>query len=149
MKKMKLYQYINNCISLLEHPENFAECEFSLLCERFPINTSLSNYLAKVLYISLKSPNDSIRIYPDKIKEYDIEYVILNSNSRRRISCRMKEFWVCGNNQLQSYKENDFYNYSLEIANNKTRDTIEKLRSKYQISPPEIFIGKHEDLILE
>ena len=77
-----------------------------ILCERFPINTGLSNYLAKVLYISLKSPNDSIRIYPDKIKEYNIEYVILNSNSRRRISCRMKEFWVCGNNKLQSYKEN-------------------------------------------
>lgn len=89
------------------------------------------------------------RLYPDKIKEYEIEYVILNSNSRRRLNYKMNEFFVNGSNETQTYKENDFYNYSIELASSKTKTLISQLREKYNLTTPSLFVGEHQPLVLE
>ena len=145
----KVYDYINNVISLLDNPEDYAKCDFSILCDKYPIQTHRNNYLAKVLYISLKSEKGITRLYPNKIKEYEIEHVILNSNSRRRLNGKMNEFFVNGNNETQTYKENDFYNYSIELTSNKTKELISKLREKYNLTAPSIFVGVSQPLVLE
>ena len=51
----KVYDYINNVISLAEHPEDFKESNFAILCDRYPIQLSKNKYLAKVIYISIKA----------------------------------------------------------------------------------------------
>ena len=145
----KVFDYINNVISLLESPEDFVKCNFSILCDKYPIHTTSNKYLAKVLYISLKTDKLVKRLYPDKIKEYEMEYIILNSNSRRRLNYKMNEFFVNGNNETQTYKENDFYNYSTELASSKTKELISQLREKYNLTTPSLFIGEHQELVLE
>ena len=105
--------------------------------------------MAKVIYISLQSEKDTWRIYPDKIKEFDIEHVILTTNSRRRLHYKMNEFFVNGDNETQQYNENEFYNYSIELASNKTKTLITQLREKYNLTAPELFVGVSQPLILE
>ena len=145
----KVFDYINNVISLLESPEDFVKCNFSILCDKYPIQTNTNKYLAKVLYISLKTDKLVKRLYPDKIKEYEMEYIILNSNSRRRLNYKMNEFFVNGNNETQTYKENDFYNYSIELPSSKTKTLISQLREKYNLTTPSLFIGEQQELVLE
>ena len=145
----KVYDYINNVITLFDSPEDFVKCNFSVLCDKYPIQINKSNYIAKVLYISLKTDKLVKRLYPDKIKEYEIEYIILNSNTRRKLNYKMNEFFVNGNNETQTYKENDFYNYSIELVSNKTKELINQLREKYNLTVPSLFIGEHQELVLE
>lgn len=145
----KVYDYINNVISLADCPEDFAKCNFAILCDKYPIQLSHNNYLAKVIYISIKSNDNVWRIYPDKINEYNIEYITLTTNTRRRLSDKMNEFFVNGSTEEQEYKDNKFYNYSIELASSKTKLMIDKLRDKYNLITPTIFTGMHQDLVLE
>lgn len=145
----KVFEYINNVISILDEPEKFEKCDFSILCDKYPIQTNKNMYLAKVLYISLKSKKDVCRLYPDKIQENNLEHVILTTNSRRRLSDKMNEFFVNGSNEEQFYEEHSFYNYSVELANKMTKDIIIKLREKYNLTTPSIFIGTSQPLVLE
>ena len=46
----KVFEYINNVISILDEPEKFEKCDFSILCDKYPIQTNKNMYLAKVLY---------------------------------------------------------------------------------------------------
>ncbi|WP_289705145.1 hypothetical protein [Bacteroides acidifaciens] len=107
-----------------------------------------SLYLAKVLYVSLQNGTETIRFYPNKLKE-NLEFVKLTSNSRRKLSVNMQEFFVNGNTEKQEYKEYPYYNYSIERTNINTKDLIARLREKYNIAEPDIFIGKHQDLVLD
>ena len=149
MEHPKVFDYVNNVISLADKPEDFSKCNFAILCEKYPIQTNRNNYLAKVIYISLQSEKSTWRIYPDKIKEFDIEYISLTTNSRRRLNYKIGEFFVNGNNETQQYKEVEFYNYSIELASNKTKELIIKLREKYNLTTPTIFQGQHQELVLE
>ena len=99
----KVFDYINNVISLADSPEDFHKCNFAILCEKYPIQITRNNYLAKVIYISLQNEKSTWRLYPDKIKEYNIEYISLTTNSRRRLSEKMNEFFVNGDNNKQEY----------------------------------------------
>ena len=148
-EQFKVYDYINNIISLADKPEDFKECNFAILCDKYPIQLSRNNYLAKVIYISLKSDKTTWRIYPDKIKEYEIEHVILSTNSRRRLNYKMNEFFVNGSNLEQNYEEHSYYNYSIENVSKQTRALIDELRIKYQLNTPELFVGEHQPLVLE
>lgn len=145
----KVFDYVNNVISLADKPEDFDNCNFAILCEKYPIQTNRNKYLAKVIYISIQSDKNTWRIYPNKIKEFEIEHVIISSNARRKLNYRMEEFWVNGSNETQEFKENRFYNYSIEIASHKTKTLITKLREKYNLEAPELFIGVSQPLILE
>ena len=148
-QQYKVFDYINNVISLLDSPEDFSKCNFSILCDKYPIQTNFNKYLAKVLYISLKTDKLVKRLYPDKIKEYEIEYVVLNTNSRRRLNYKMNEFFINVSNETHIYKESDFYNYSIELASSKTKELISQLREKYNLTTPTLFIGESQPLVLE
>ena len=144
-----VYEYINTLVALLPKPDEFAQCNFAILCDKFPFNLKNSLYLAKVLYVSLQNDTETIRFYPNKLKEMSLEFVKLTSNSRRKLSVNMQEFFVNGNTEKQEYKEYPYYNYSIERTNINTKDLIAKLREKYDIAEPDVFIGKHQDLVLD
>lgn len=146
---LKIYDYINTLISLLPNPDEFKHCNFSLLCDKFPIISSKSIYLAKVIYISLNVGDNFIRFYPDKLNEMGLNRVLLISNLRRRLTINMPEFFVNGNTEEQVYKDNHYYNYSIEKANASTKELIKQLREKYNLPEPKIFIGLHQNLVLE
>lgn len=149
MQNNKVYDYVNNLISLAENPEDFEKCKFAILCDRYPIQTSSKNYLGKVLYISIKSDKGVWRLYPDLIKTFDIEYIQLSTNSRRKLHGKMNEFFVNGDNTLQEYKESLFYNYSIELADINTKKLVQTLRAKYKLETPQIYVGEHQDLVIE
>lgn len=146
---LKVFDYINSLISLLPKPERFDKCNFSLLCDKYPIKLGNSMYLSRVLYVSLKTNNETLRFYPDKLNDMNLEYVKLKSTCRRQFNINMHEFFINGNTEKLEYKDTAYYNYSIEKTNIKTKDLIVKLRQKYNIKEPEVFIGVHQDLVLE
>ena len=149
MQEQRVYDYINNIISLAEKPEEWKQCNFAILCDKFPIQLSRNKFLGKVIYISLKTEKKTWRIYPDKIKKYEIEHVIINANSRRRLHYKMNEFFINGSNQEQIYEEHSYYNYSIENASKQTKELIIQLREKYNLNTPELYIGESQPLVLE
>ena len=146
---LNVYEYINTLVALLPKPDGFAQCNFAILCDKFPFNLKNSLYLARVLYVSLQNGSETIRFYPNKLKEMDLEFVKLSSNSRRKLSANMREFFVNGNTEKREYKGCPYYNHSIERTNINTKDLIARLREKYNIAEPDIFIGKHQDLVLD
>lgn len=155
---LKVFDYVNTLMTLI--PDEIKNCNFTLLCEKYPINAGKSSYLAKVLYISLqsqaklescncKSNDKTIRFYPDKINEMNLDYVILTTNARRRININSQEFFVNGNTEKQVYKESEYYNYSIERVNKVNQEMLSQLREKYNIPEPTIFKGIHQNIILE
>ncbi len=157
---LRVYEYINSLISLLPNPDEYQKCDFTLLCERFPININKGTYLVRVLYISLiskslssesetNSDKKTIRIYPNQLKDMNLEHVILTSNLRRRININSFETFVNGNTDVQTFKEHSFYNYSIERVNKSNQEMILKLREKYEIPEPQIFKGNHQDIVLD
>ena len=69
--------------------EKYKECDFSILCERYPINSGKATYRAKVLYISLKNKKgDFKRIYYDKISEMNMENIKISSRKIERGNSR-------------------------------------------------------------
>ena len=147
---MKIYEYINSLISLLPNPTDYKLCDFTLLCERYPINIGKGTYLTRVLYISLTNSDKKItRLYPNQLKDMNLEHVILTSNLRRRINTNSQEFFVNGNTEEQTFKEHSFYNYSIEKVDKSNKEIILKLREKYEIPEPQIFKGNHQNIILD
>ena len=51
MSTPKVYDYINSLIDMLDESEKFKKCDFSILCDRYPIPGGKSAYKAKVIYI--------------------------------------------------------------------------------------------------
>ena len=87
MSTPKVYDYINSLIDMLDESEKFKQCDFSILCDRYPIPGGKSAYKAKVIYTWLKNKdNEFKRFYHDNIVELGLEYITLTSNVRRRIS---------------------------------------------------------------
>ena len=147
---VKVFEYVNTLISLLEKPDDYKTCDFAILCDKYPINVGRGSYLARVLYVSLIN-NDKkiIRLYPNKLQELNLEYVVITSNARRRINVNYQEFFVNGNTIEQQYKEHNFYNYSIERINKQTKEMLSKLREKYNIPEPQIFKGKSQELVID
>lgn len=152
MSVHKVYDYVNTLISQLGEQDKWDNgvVDFSILCDRYPIPTDQSGYRANVLYVSLKSNDNVIRIYPDRLKELELTSIHVKSNGRRRLYPKMGEFFINGNTEELLYKEYPYYNHSIEvIRSSKTKELINQLRSKYEIIVPEIFVGMHQDLVLE
>ena len=151
---MKVYEYINSLLSMLNNNNDNKVYDFSILCEKYPIMVSKGSFRARVLYVTLaprltlREQANNERFYPNKLTEIGLEYITVTSNVRRRITMNTQEFWINGNTERQEYKGNEYYNYSIERTNNETKKMVQQLREKYNIPVPEIFIGKHHDLIL-
>ena len=151
---MKVYEYVNSLLSMLNNNNDNKVYDFSILCEKYPIMVSKGSFRARVLYVTLAprltlgEQANNERFYPNKLTEIGLEYITVTSNVRRRITMNAQEFWINGNTERQEYKGNEYYNYSIERTNNETKKMVQQLREKYNIPVPEIFIGKHHDLIL-
>ena len=151
MSTPKVYDYINSLIEMLDESEKFKQCDFSILCDRYPIPCGNAAYKAKVIYISLKNKDNAFkRLYYDKIVELGLEYITLTSNVRRRISTNSLEFFAEGSNEEQSFKDYKYYNYSIRKVNDKkTKELIEQMRQKYNINTPQLFVGVQQQIVLD
>lgn len=144
--KLKVYDFVN-CLSFTV-PE-FDNCDFSILCDRYPIQLNKNTFRARVLYIIISSSNKTYKLYPDEIAELGLEHITITTNLRRKLSTNYQEFFINGNTTPQEYKGRTYYNYSIEKVNIPTKNKIKQLRERYNITEPSIFIGKHQELILD
>ena len=147
MAQLKVYDYVNNLISTLPQINN-STCDFSILCEKYPIMVHNNTFRARVLHVVLTNKEHTERIYPDKLTDLGLAYILITTNYRRTLSIKSQEFFVNGNTTSQEYKGNTYYNYSIEKANVSTKNKITQLRQKNNIAEPSIFVGKHQDLVL-
>lgn len=71
----------------------------------------MNTYSPRVLYVSLDNGKETLRLYPDKLKEYNLEYIKLSTNIRLVISPNSEEFFVNGDIEEQEYKDCIYYNH--------------------------------------
>ena len=147
MTQLKVYDYVNNLISTLSKLNN-STCDFSILCDKYPIIIHNNNLRARVLYVVLTNKEHTERIYPDKLTDLDLDYILITTNCRRTLSIKSQEFFINGNTISQESQGHTYYNYSIEKVNASTKNKIAQLRQKYNIAEPSIFVGKHQDLVL-
>ena len=102
MSQLKVYDYVNNLISTL--PKfNVSTCDFSILCKKYPIMIHNNNFSARVLYVVLTNKEHTERIYPDKLTDIDLDYILITTNYRRTLSIKSQEFFINGNTISQEY----------------------------------------------
>ena len=157
----KVYDYINNLLDNIDEKDNLSTVNFSILCERLPIRISKSSFKSRVLYVTISSTNSKNRdmhtsqtkfikrFNPTTLHDLDLDYIIVSTNLRRKLSDKSLEYYVEGNNIEQEYKENKYYNYSFRSLPNKDKSVLASLRSKFNINEPTIFRGEQQDLVLE
>lgn len=146
MNTVGVYDYINNLKATL--PKTFDTCNFSILCEKYPIASGKYGYSARVLYVSLKAGEKYKRFYPPDLDKQGLTYIYLKSGKRRNINEEMPEFYVNGNTTPKEYEGYHYYEYSLRKAPPEHKKTLDKLREKYNIKEPTIFVGEQQDLVL-
>ncbi|KAK8881875.1 hypothetical protein M9Y10_044511 [Tritrichomonas musculus] len=141
-----VYDYINNLKAKL--PKTFDVCNFSILCDKFPIPSGKYGYNARVLYVSLKADEKYKRFYPPDLDKLGLTYIYVKTNKRRNINEDMPEFYVNGNTTSKEYEGYHYYEYSIRLAPREHMNNIIKLREKYNIKEPTIFFGEQLDLVL-
>ena len=123
MNTPKAYDFMNTILT--KAPKCFKECNFTILCDKYTIKSGFSNYNARGLYVSLQANDKCVRFYPDKLKEWGLEWVCVNRNLRRKIEETMDEFYINGNTELHQYNDISYYNYSIALAPQKQKLLIE------------------------
>jgi hypothetical protein len=123
--------------------ENTDEFNFSMLAEMNPIKKKYT-YVCKVLSIivKFKSENKPKYIHYDKILEHSLNYIEIKENHMRKVGARKLPFWLDGSSTVQTFKGNEFIEYSLRNPTRTDLTHIEKIRSKYNIPEPHEFIGE-------
>jgi hypothetical protein len=122
--------------------ENKEEFNFSILVEMQPIKKKFT-YVCKILSIITKSGSNKAQIINyDKILEHELNYIEIKENHTRKIGNRKTPFWIDGSSVIQEFKGNQFIDYSLRNPTKIELRRVDKLRIKYQISAPRIFVGQ-------
>jgi len=115
-----------------------SEFDFSILMEKSPIKKTY-DWLCKVLAVILSNGKT---IYFDELQEKDLQYINIKETPRRKMGTRKNPWFVDGNSKVQSYKGNDFIEYSFRNAGQKDLKFVEKMRKKFNIAPPRDYTGK-------
>jgi hypothetical protein len=123
--------------SVMGFSEDF---NFSVLVEQKPIQKKYS-YVCKVLAIIIQNKSTRLCIHYDKIQEHKLTYLEIKENKIRKVGDRKTPFWVDGNSKLQSFKDNDFIDYSLRNPTWYDLKFGDKVREKYNVSAPRQFSG--------
>ena len=115
-----------------------SEFEFSILVEKSPIKKQYT-FCCKVLAVII----GKIRtVYYDELVAKDLQYVDVKETGRRKMGTRKNPWFIDGNSKIQTYKGNEFIEYSFRNASQKDLKFVEKLRNKFNIVPPRDYIGK-------
>ncbi len=146
MTTRNVYDYVNELRA--KCAPNTKQCNFSILCDKYPMKAGEWSYLGKVLYVSIKIKDKCHRFYPDKLKELDLDSIFIKPNSRRKITEDFEEFYINGNTTTQEYQGIKYYNYSIAAAPTSHKPKIDALKQKYQIESFDMFIGEQLDLVL-
>jgi hypothetical protein len=132
-------ELVDEIKQILNITEDF---NFSILVEQNPIKKKFT-YVTKILSIIAKTRESKAQfIHYDKILEHELNYLEIKENFTRKVGVRKTPFWIDGSSVIHKYKENDFIEYSLRNPTKVELKRIDKLRIKYQISPPREFVGQ-------
>jgi hypothetical protein len=136
MKKLK-YIFDSNLCKIQN------DFDFSILVEQQPIKKQYNNYVTKILSIITKVKDEKAQfIHYDKILEHELTYLIIKETPRRKVGDRRTPFVIDGSSVNEEFKGNPFINYSLRNPTKVELKKIDKLRIKYQITPPREFVGQ-------
>ena len=121
-------------------PEGFTdeETKFSILCEKEPYVGTYTIKGKALCIIYRNKDGKTAKVYPDSIKEPYFEF---KETNHRRINTKKKPFWINGDMKLQTYKDNEFINYSFSQAKKGEEVMIAKLREKYGLVEPVVYEG--------
>ena len=130
-----MIEFINEFKSAFEIEDEF---DFSILVEKSPIKKQYA-YCCKILAVILSTGRI---IYYNELVSKDLQYVDVKETGRRKMGTRKNPWFIDGNSQVQTYKGNEFIEYSFRNASQKDLKFVEKLRKKFNIVPPRDFTGK-------
>jgi hypothetical protein len=132
--------FVDQLKTILETSNEF---NFSILAEMNPIKKKYT-HVCKVLSIivKFKSEPKPKYIHYDDILKHSLNYIEIKENHTRKVGARKLPFWLDGSGTVQSFKGNEFIEYSLRNPTRTDLKHIEKIRSKYSISEPREFIGE-------
>jgi hypothetical protein len=123
---------------------------FSILVEQKPIQKKYT-YVCKVLAIiiqrslgsgsSATAKSNRIVIHYDQIQEHELTYIEIKENHSRKVGVRNTPFFIDGYSKLQTFKGNEFIDYSLRNPTRTDLKDVDKIREKYKINAPREFSG--------
>ena len=115
-----------------------SDFDFSILMEKSPIKR-MYDWSCKVLAVILGTGRT---IYYDELQEKDLQYINVKETPRRKMGTRKNPWFVDGNSKINTFKGNDYIEYSFRNAGTKDLKFVEKMRKKYNIVAPRDYIGK-------
>ena len=114
------------------------EFDFSILMEKSPLKRTY-DWCCKALAVIVSNGKT---IYYVELQENDLQYINIKETPRRKMGNRNNPWFVDGNSKIQTFKDNDFIEYSFRNASNRDLKLVEKMRAKFDIQPPHEFTGK-------
>ena len=123
--------------------------DFSILVEKTPIKRKYT-HSCKVLAIMISG----LKTIPyNEIVKKDLQYVEVRDTTRRKMGTRNTPFFIDGNSQVQTYK-NNYIKFNYRNASQKDLALVAKMRAKFNIpEPQDDFIGKvmhlTDDILLD
>jgi hypothetical protein len=134
---LTMMDFVEKLKNVLKTDDNF---NFSILVEASPIKKRFS-YTSKIIAVIVKI--DKLKfIHFDELQKYEWTYIEIKENNRRKVGKRSTPFFIDGNTTIQTFKECDFVQYSFRNPNKKDLIAIDRIRDKYDITPPKEFVGE-------
>jgi hypothetical protein len=134
----------HNVMDFVEQLKTIAETNddfnFSILVEQKPIQKKYT-YVCKVLSIIVQAKSNRKVIHYDQIQEHDLTFIEIKENHIRKVGVRNTPFFIDGNSKVQTFKGNEFIDYSLRNPSRTDLQFIDKVREKFNISAPRDFVG--------
>jgi hypothetical protein len=91
--------------------------------------------------IIIQTKSKRIVIHYDKIQEHDLTYIEIKDNHTRKVGVRNTPFFIDGNSKVQTFKGNEFIEYSFRNPTRKGLEDVDKIREKFNIPAPHDFTG--------
>jgi hypothetical protein len=113
---------------------------FSILVEQKPIQKKFT-YVCKVLAVIIQGKSNRIVIHYDQIQEHELTYIEIKENHSRKVGVRNTPFFIDGYSKVQTFKGNEFIDYSLRNPTRTDLKDVDKVREKYKINAPREFSG--------
>jgi hypothetical protein len=137
MATNNMLDFVDNLTTNFDIKDDF---NFSILVEQKPTQKKYSHG-CKVLSIILQTNSKRIVIHYDQIQEFELTYIEIKDNRTRKVGVRNTPFFIDGNSKLQTFKGNEFIEYSFRNPTRTDLKFVEKVREKFNIPAPHEFTG--------
>jgi hypothetical protein len=134
---LSMLEFVDRLKEILETEEEF---NFSILTEMNPIIKKYT-FVCKVLAIIVKVNNKNRYIHYDEVTKQELNYAEIRDNHTRKVGKRSTPFFIDGSSKIQTFKDNDFIEYSLRSASRTDLKFVDKIREKFNVQAHKEFVG--------